>query len=140
MISLTDSVLVPDTAHGLRLCQDLFLTVARTAEDRLRPNVFKLNSEFSTIYQNSLCKPYEVHAKKSFIVADLLSPPHRFVPDAHAVFVSPHLCPPEPGGTAQDHGVGLFDLLNFDVGALQEVRAHNKLSFTPSLQRASPLH
>lgn len=103
---------------------------------QLKPHVSKLSSELGAIYQNSPCKPYEVHAEESFLIAHLLSAPHRFVPDAHAVLVGAHLSPPKPGGPAQDHGAGLLHLLDRDVSALQEVRARNSFTF-PAIALAS---
>lgn len=87
---------------------------------------FKAKSRRGTTDQPSPRRPHEIHAQQSFIIADFVSAPHGLVADAHPVLVSAHFCSPQPRGPAQDDGVGVRNLLDLDVGALQRAGARGE--------------
>lgn len=146
IVSFTDSVLVCDTSPGLpapgsapccakkclfepgleqqhrRVC----VLKVQAGITELNSRALKLTSRRGTTDQPSPRRPHEIHAQQSFIIADFVSAPHGLVADAHPVLVSAHFCSPQPRGPAQDDGVGVRNLLDLDVGALQRAGARGE--------------
>lgn len=79
-----------------------------------------------------LVSPNQVHSQQSFLWIHRLLGPHRFISDTHPVFISPHLSPPKPSGSAQHNCMGMLSLRDRNVRALHR-KNHKGLAFYVSL-------